>query len=139
MPQVPGNTIQGAGGYGSYPGNPYRDRYVWITMPDGEARHVAASVAIGIIARNPFVSASVGIFHGLYHVSELVYDERGDFRSIQSPRGGGPGHSLISTNPPLSLEATGASLAQLGKSEGPARPSKRGNRPRRRYRQRSGR
>lgn len=48
-----------------------------------------------------------------------------------SPGGGGPGHSLTSTNPPLSLEATGASLAQSGKSGGPASSSKRGSRPRR--------
>ena len=112
MPQVPGNTIQGAGGYGSYPGNPYRDRYDWIIIPEGEGRHLAASFAIGLIARNPFVSASVGIFHGLYHLSELVYDERGGFRSIQSPRGGGPGHSPISTNPPPSLEEAGRLLSR---------------------------
>lgn len=48
-----------------------------------------------------------------------------------SPGGGGPGQSLTSTNPPPSLEATGASLAQPGKTEGPARASKRGSRPRR--------
>ena len=57
-------------------------------------------------------------------------------RSIQpdldflGPGGGGPGHSLTSTTPP-SVEATGASLAQRGKTEGPARASKRGSRPRR--------
>ena len=49
-----------------------------------------------------------------------------------SPGGGGPGLSPISTNPPPSVEATGASLAQHGKTEGPARSSKRGSRPRRR-------
>ena len=48
-----------------------------------------------------------------------------------SPGGGGPGQSLTSTDPPLSLEATGASLAQPGKTEGPARVSKRGSRTRR--------
>ncbi len=48
-----------------------------------------------------------------------------------SPGGGGPGQSLTSTNPPPSLEATGASLTQLGKTEGPARASQRGSRPRR--------
>jgi len=48
-----------------------------------------------------------------------------------SPGGGGPGLSPISTNPPPSIEATGASLAQLGKSGGPARASKQGSRPRR--------
>ena len=48
-----------------------------------------------------------------------------------SPGGGGPGLSLTSTTPPLSLEATGASLTQLGKPGGPARLSKRGSRPRR--------
>jgi hypothetical protein len=48
-----------------------------------------------------------------------------------SPGGGGPGHSLTSTNPPPSVEATGASLAQHGKTEGPARSSKRGSRHRR--------
>jgi len=47
-----------------------------------------------------------------------------------SPGGGGPGQSLISTTPP-SITATGASLAQSGKTEGPARASKRGSRPRR--------
>ncbi len=45
--------------------------------------------------------------------------------------GGGPGPSPISTDPPLSLEATGASLAQLGKPGGPASSSKRRSRPRR--------
>jgi hypothetical protein len=48
-----------------------------------------------------------------------------------SPGGGGPGLSPTSTNPPPSIEATGASLAQHGKTEGPARVSKRGSRPRR--------
>ena len=48
------------------------------------------------------------------------------------PGGGGPGLSLTSTNPPPSVEATGASFAQHGKTEGPARSSKRGSRPRRR-------
>lgn len=48
-----------------------------------------------------------------------------------SPGGGGPGLSPISTNPPPSLEATGASLTQPGKTEGPARSSKRGSRSRR--------
>jgi hypothetical protein len=58
-------------------------------------------------------------------------------RSIQpdldflGPGGGGPGHSLTSTNPPPAVEATGASLAQHGKTEGPARASQRGSRPRR--------
>jgi len=47
-----------------------------------------------------------------------------------SPGGGGPGQSLTSTTPP-SITATGASLAQSGKTEGPARASKRGSRPRR--------
>ena len=46
------------------------------------------------------------------------------------PGGGGPGHSLTSTTP-SSLEATGASLAQRGKSGGPASSSKRRSRPRR--------
>jgi len=54
-----------------------------------------------------------------------------DFRFTFVPRGGGPGTSPISTNPPLSLEATGASLTQPGKPGGPARSSKRGGRPRR--------
>ena len=49
----------------------------------------------------------------------------------RSPRGGGPGHSLISTDPPLSLEATGAILEQLGKPGGPASSSKRRSRSRR--------
>ena len=48
-----------------------------------------------------------------------------------TPGGGGPRASPISTTPPLSLEATGASLAQLGKSGGPASSSKRRSRPRR--------
>jgi hypothetical protein len=48
-----------------------------------------------------------------------------------SPGGGGPVAYPISTTPPLSLEATGASLTQPGKTEGPARVSKRGSRPRR--------
>jgi len=48
-----------------------------------------------------------------------------------SPGGGGPGPSPISTTPPLSLEATGASLAQVGKPGGPASSAKRRSRPRR--------
>ena len=51
--------------------------------------------------------------------------------SSSSPGGGGPGQSPISTNPPPSIEATGARPPQLGKPEGPARASKRGSRPRR--------
>jgi hypothetical protein len=139
MPQVPGNTISGAGGYGSYPGNPYRDRYVWITMPDGEIRHLAVTAGIGLIARNPYVSIGVGVLHGLSHVFEPGHHPAGPSFTEwitgtydpSSPGGGGPGHSLTSTNPPPSLEATGASLAQHGKTEGPARSSKRGSRPRR--------
>lgn len=47
--------------------------------------------------------------------------------------GGGPGTGTpTSTNPPPSITATGASLGQHGKPEGPARLSKRGSRPRRR-------
>ena len=52
--------------------------------------------------------------------------------TTDSPGGGGPGQSPISTIPPLSLEATGASLTQLGKPGVPASSSKRGSRPRRR-------
>jgi len=48
-----------------------------------------------------------------------------------SPGGGGPGQFPISTTPPLSLEATGASLTQPGKPRGPASSSKRRSRPRR--------
>jgi len=50
-----------------------------------------------------------------------------------SPGGGGPGPSPISTIPPLSVEATGAILEQLGKPGGPARLSKQGSRPRRKW------
>jgi len=141
MPQVPGNTISGAGGYGSYPGNPYHDRYVWITMPDGEVRHLAVTAGIGLIARNPYVSIGVGVLHGLSHVFEPGHHPAGPsftewitgtYDPSTSPGGGGPGLSPISTNPPPSVEATGASLAQHGKTEGPARLSKRGSRPRRR-------
>ena len=48
-----------------------------------------------------------------------------------SPGGGGPVAYPISTTPPLSLEATGAILEQLGKPGGPASSSKRRSRPRR--------
>jgi len=116
MPQVPGNTISGAGGYGSYPGNLYRDRYDWIIMPDGEVRHMAASFVIGGIVRNPFVSLAVGTAHGIYHLSEYMYTDAGEFRHGQvwssSPRGGGPGHSLTSTNPPPSVEEAGRLLSR---------------------------
>jgi len=140
MPQVPGNTISGAGGYGSYPGNPYRDRYDWIIMPGGEIRHLVVSAGIGLIARNPYVSLGVGVLHGLSHVFKPGHDPAGPSFTEwitgtwtpSSPGGGGPGPSPISTDPPLSVEATGASLAQLGKPGVPASSSKRGSRPRRR-------
>jgi len=129
VPQVPGNTISGAGGYGLYPGSPYYDRYDWISMP-GEAPHLAASAAIGIIARNPVVSVVTGVAHAYWHLLSYAVEHADHDHS--SPGGGGPGLSPISTNPPPSLEATGASLAQPGKTEGPARASKRGSRSRRR-------
>jgi len=128
MPQVPGNTISGAGGYGSYPGSLYHDRYDWIVMP-GETPHLAASAAIGIIARNPVVSVVTGVAHAYWHLLSYAVEHADHDHS--SPGGGGPGLSPISTNPPPSLEATGASLAQPGKSGGPASSSKRRSRPRR--------
>ena len=139
MPQVPGNTIPGAGGYGSYPGNLYRDRYDWIIMPGGELRHVAFSAGVGLVARNPYVSAGLGVLHGLSHMFKPGHDPAGPSFTewitgtwiSSSPGGGGPGQSPISTIPPLSLEATGASLTQLGKPGVPASSSKRGSRPRR--------
>ena len=119
MPQVPGNTIPGAGGYGSYPGNPYRDRYDWIIIPripEGEGRHFAALTLIGLIVRNPFVSVAVGTAHSLYHLGEYMYTDTGEFRQGQtwstSPRGGGPGSSPISTDPPPSVEEAGRLLSR---------------------------
>jgi len=92
-----------------------------------EIQHFIITAAIGGWIAKPAVSIGVGLFHWNYHIfKDQVY-------SLDStgPGGGGPGQSLTSTIPPLSLEATGASLTQPGKTEGPARSSKRGSRSRR--------
>ena len=141
MPQVPGTPSYGQGGWGTHPGHHYSDRYDWLFRR--ESAHLGTSLVIGTIARNPYVSVGLGVLHGLTHV-KLPFESGPDiftgswFRefpgllgSLVSPGGGGPGQSLISTNPPLSLEATGAILEQLGKPGGPASSSKRGSRPRR--------
>ncbi len=129
MPQVPGNTISGAGGYGSYPGNLYRDRYDWIIMPGGEIRHVAVSAGIGLIARSPYVSLGVGVLHGLSHMFKPGHNPAGPSFTEwitgtydpSSPGGGGPGQSLTSTNPPPSVEEVGRMIT--GKSgSGKSRP-----------------
>ncbi len=109
MPQVPGNTISGAGGYGSYPGNLYRDRYDWIIMP-GELRHLAASATIGVIARHPVVSVGVAVAHGYWHLLSYAFEHADHDHS--SPGGGGPGQSLTSTNPPPSVEEVGKIVTQ---------------------------
>lgn len=160
MPQVPGNTIPGAGGYGSYPGNPYRYRYVWITMPDGEIRHLAVTAGIGLIARNPYVSIGVGVLHGLSHVFEPGHHPAGPsftewITGTYDPSpglsgGGGPGTGTpTSTDPSPSLEEAGKILIQgnldntpTGLSYGASRKAGgsrhvwRGNRPRRPARKR---
>ena len=117
MPQVPGNTIPGAGGYGSYPGNLYRDRYDWIIMPGGELRHVAFSAGVGLVARNPYVSAGLGVLHGLSHLFEVTTGNMYEIDYIDdSPGGGGPGQSLTSTNSPPSVEEVGALLMEISKT-----------------------
>ncbi len=70
----------------------------------------------------------------LIYALDRMYQPGGVFGpGISSgPGGGGPGHSPISTNPPPSIEAIGASFRQSGKSGGPASSMKRRSRPRRR-------
>ena len=65
------------------------------------------------------------------HIAELYSYVVPIVSFITRPGGGGPGQSLTSTDPPPSIEATGAILEQLGKPGGPARLSKQGSRPRR--------
>ena len=103
-----------------------------------EVGHLLLTGSIGLIARNPYVSLGVGFYHWIYHQDEPASPSSPPrvylplaMRPGMSPGGGGPGHSLTSTNPPPSVEATGASLAQLGKPGVPASSSKRGSRPRR--------
>ena len=130
MPQVPGNTISGAGGYGSYPGNLYSLRYDWLFRR--ESAHLGTSLVVGIIARNPYVSVGLGVLHGLTHV-KLPLESGPDiftgswFRefpgllgSLVSPGGGGLGQSLTSTATPPSVTEVGRMIT--GK---PGKPSKR--------------
>ena len=137
MPQVPGNTIPGAGGYGSYPGNYYRDRYDWLFRR--ESAHLATSTVIGTIARNPYVTVGLGVLHGLSHV-KLPLESGPDiftgtwFRefpgllgSLISPGGGGPGHSLTSTNTPPSTEEVGRMITSGGRSRKSCPPGYRWN------------
>ena len=108
-------------------------------MPGGQAGGGLGTIALDLTwfyveTRNPWFSIprlkSIGwaireqMLHGK-HYGLRYYDDP------VSPGGGGPEAAQISTTPPLSLEATGASLAQLGKSGGPASSSKRRSRPRR--------
>ena len=95
--------------------------------------------SIGLVFRNPYVTVGIGILHGLGHMFKPGHNPAGPSFTewitgtydSSSPGGGGPGQSPISTTPPLSLEATGAILEQLGKPGGPASSSKRRSRPRR--------
>ncbi len=110
MPQVPGNTISGAGGYGSYPGNLYSLRYDWLFR--SESAHLGTSLVIGTIVRNPYVSVGLGLLHGLGHMFEVT---TGNMYEIDfSPGGGGPGQSLTSTATPPSIEEVGRMIT--GKS-----------------------
>ena len=108
-------------------------------MPGGQAGGGLGTIALDLTwiyveTRNPWFSIprlkSISwaireqMLYGK-HYGLLYYDDP------VSPGGGGPGTYPISTTPPLSLEATGASLTQPGKSGGPASSSKRRSRPRR--------
>ena len=104
-----------------------------------ELLHFIISGGIGLAARNPYVSIGMGILHGLGHVFKPSHNPYGPSFTEWitgtyvplSLGGGGPEQPLISTTPPLSVEATGAILEQFGKPGGPASSSKRRSRPRR--------
>ena len=135
--QVPGTPSYGQGGWGTHSG--YIRRYD--SDVPGELKHLAITGALGLIIRNPYVSLGLGLVHGIFHLGTLSITKQDgsvwvdgvmiELPFDQRPGGGGPGQSPISTIPPLSLEATGASLTQLGKPGVPASSSKRGSRPRR--------
>jgi len=42
-----------------------------------DAPHMAVSLGIGIIARNPYVSLGVGVVHAIFHFGEVYRDSRG--------------------------------------------------------------
>jgi len=89
-------------------------------LPLEEVGHLLLTGSLGLVFRNPYFQIGTMFYHWIFHQEEPF-----------SPGGGGPGLPPISTDPPPSLEATGASLTQPGKSGGPASSSKRGSRPRR--------
>ncbi len=95
-----------------------------------EVQHFMITAAVGGWIAKPAVSVGIGLLHWNYHVFKDQTNWLELDTWITSPGGGGPG-SVVTSTTPVSLEATGASLVQLGKTEGPARASKRGSRPRR--------
>ena len=95
-----------------------------------EVQHFMITAAIGGWVARPVVSLGMGLLHWNYHVFKDQTNWLELDTWITPPGGGGPGSVVTSTTPP-SITATGASLAQPGKTEGPARASKRGSRTRR--------
>jgi len=144
MPQVPGTPSYGQGGWGISPRHPSDN--MWFFSYIGLAAGTALSLtAIGKLGKAGWGLRSQGyrllrpaeIIGGIAHKASQLYMKQRRWQDIAviyglfSPGGGGPGTYPISTTPPLSLEATGASLTQPGKSGGPASSSKRRSRPRR--------
>jgi hypothetical protein len=151
--QVPGTPSYGQGGWGISPRHPSDN--MWLFSYIGLAAGTALSLtAVGKIGKVGWGLRSQGyrllrpaeILGGIAVKVGGVYQKQQrwktaayiigmltrDYSYTPSPGGGGPGPSPISTIPPLSVEATGAILEQLGKPGGPASSSKRRSRPRRR-------
>ena len=137
MPQVPGNTIPGAGGYGSYPGNYYRDRYDWLLT--GELAHLGASGLVTTASkRNPYLWVATTAVHWIshqdpYRIADIfgILPPKGVPGPLPArpftPGGGGPRDSLTSTNPPPSVEEVGRMVTSGGRSRKSCPPGYRWN------------
>ena len=147
---VPGTPSYGQGGWGISPRHPSDNMWLFSTI--GLVAGAALSLTVvGKVGKVGWSLRSQGyrllrpaeILGGIAIKGGELYQKQQRWKDAAfilemltrdyspSPGGGGPGQSLTSTNPPPSVEATGASLTQLGKPGGPASSPKRRSRPRR--------
>jgi len=146
--EVPGSGSQWApgGGWSLGPGSyVYEQKGLLHGLTWREVQHFMITAAVGGWIAKPVVSIGIGLLHWNYH----VFKDQTNWLELDtyiSPGGGGPGQSLISTNPPPSVEevgriitspgnpwdaATGPSHGAGRKAGGPRKSLQRGSRPRR--------
>jgi hypothetical protein len=96
------------GGWRLGPGSYYyRQSGILDRLTLEEAGHFLVGAGIGVVTR---LAALPALLHWNYH----IFKEQTNWLDFTSPGGGGPGHSLTSTDPPPSVEEVGTMITQGG-------------------------